>query len=156
MFRWTRGGAEDRWHQIGTPGGYEWWGFEALDAERELAFSLRISAGDPMDPVYAGLLARENGHARALPERHLLVRTVLYRRRRRILARTIPLSVISRRRPADSMPLPFCWRPGFIRPTVPAGRQLACISRSEPGEARRRFVCRFVSRSGLARMSHNG
>jgi hypothetical protein len=86
MFLWTRGGVEDRWHAPAAPGAYEWWGYEALDPEEQLAFSLRIAAGDPMDPRYAGLLARGSGAAR--PDRNILVRAVLYRRGRRVLARS--------------------------------------------------------------------
>ncbi len=37
MFQWTRAGAEDRWHDPDNPGGYEWWGFEALDVNRRMA-----------------------------------------------------------------------------------------------------------------------
>ena len=95
MFRWTRGGVEDRWHGLTHPGAYEWWGFEALDTERQLAFSLRISAGDPIDPSYARILSRRSdgdptgGDATvARPDRHVLVRVVVYRQRRRVLART--------------------------------------------------------------------
>jgi hypothetical protein len=86
MFLWTRGGVEDRWHAPTTPGAYEWWGFEALDTGSELAFSLRISAGDPMDPEYARVLARDRAAAR--PDRNVLVRAVLYRKGRRVLARS--------------------------------------------------------------------
>ncbi len=89
MFLWTRGGEEDRWHAPAAPGAYEWWGFEALDARAELAFSLRIAAGDPMDPVYAGKLARDPAAPGTLPGRNILVRVVLYQQGRRVLARTL-------------------------------------------------------------------
>jgi len=88
MFHWTRAGTEDRWHAPGNPGAYEWWGFEALDRERKLAFSLRISAGDPVDPEYAARLARDGRGTPALPENHLLVRAVLYQEGRRVMARS--------------------------------------------------------------------
>lgn len=89
MFTWTRAGEEDRWHAPDRPGAYEWWGFEAVDVEQKLSFSLRISAGDPIDPEYAALLARSGKKAEALPGHHLLVRAVLYRQGRRVMARTL-------------------------------------------------------------------
>ncbi|MCZ6601252.1 MAG: hypothetical protein O7D35_04355 [Acidobacteria bacterium] len=88
MFQWTRAGTEDRWHGSGRPGGYEWWGFEALDADRRLAFSLRIAAGDPMDPEYVACMARASGSRSALAQEHILVRAVLYRDGRRVMARS--------------------------------------------------------------------
>jgi hypothetical protein len=88
MFHWTRAGTEDRWHAPVTPGAYEWWGFEALDREHQLSFSLRISAGDPVDPEYAALVARNGRGDAAGPGRHLLVRAVLYQRGRRVMARS--------------------------------------------------------------------
>jgi hypothetical protein len=86
MFHWTRAGTEDRWHAPETPGAYEWWGFEALDRQKQLAFSLRISAGDPVDPEYSAILAR--GGAGTKPAQNLLVRAVLYQKGRRVMARS--------------------------------------------------------------------
>ncbi len=85
MFNWTRAGEEDRWHAPDRPGAYEWWGFEALDVDRQLAFSLRIAAGDPVDPEYASRRAR---HGSGLPAENILVRTVLYRQGNRVMARS--------------------------------------------------------------------
>jgi len=86
MFQWTRAGTEDRWHSPDRPGGHEWWGFEALDVDRRLAFSLRIAAGDPMDPEYAACMARIPADEGTLAENHILVRAVLYREGRRVMA----------------------------------------------------------------------
>ena len=87
MLRCTRGGLHDRWH---GPGATDWWGFEAVDPGRHLVFCLRIAVADPMDPHWARELARTNGAAEPpRPERHVLVRAVVYRHGRRILARTV-------------------------------------------------------------------
>ncbi|MFQ5718676.1 MAG: hypothetical protein ACE5IK_03925 [Acidobacteriota bacterium] len=88
MVRWTRGGMEDRWHGFTRPGAYEWWGFEAYDADRDIAFALRISAGDPMDPTYARLVARPEVTDDGRPDRHVRTRVVVYRHGQRLLART--------------------------------------------------------------------
>lgn len=89
MLCWTRGGIEDRWHGLTGAGAYEWWGFEARDTERELAFSLRISVGDPMDPSYVRAVSRAGDAAQVRPADHVSVRVVLYHKNRRILARTL-------------------------------------------------------------------
>ncbi|MFQ5768649.1 MAG: hypothetical protein ACE5ID_11805, partial [Acidobacteriota bacterium] len=82
MFQWTRCGVEDRWHDSQTPGSYEWWGYEAVDRERGLSFSLRIAAGEPMDPRYARRLSREDGRGATLPIQNVVVRVVLYHGRK--------------------------------------------------------------------------
>ncbi|MFQ5670455.1 MAG: hypothetical protein ACE5HD_08060 [Acidobacteriota bacterium] len=88
MFRWTRGGSEDRWHFPSRRGAHEWWGFEALDRDAELSFALRIAAGDPMDPRYSASLARESQPSASRPDRHILVRVVAYHKGRRLLAQS--------------------------------------------------------------------
>jgi hypothetical protein len=59
-----------------------------MDVDRRMAFSLRIAAGDPMDPEYSAGVARNSGNRATRAQDHILVRAVLYREDRRVMARS--------------------------------------------------------------------
>ncbi len=73
----------DAWHNVTAPGGYEWWHFDAEDAEHDRQIVVAMSYGDPFSTDYLDRYSRyakhPTRHAPPIPSEYISVQLSVYR-----------------------------------------------------------------------------